>query len=165
MSRTFAGVVAGMIAGAAGATALNAVSHIDQAVRGRPASDAPKRTAAALADVAGASDVDVANDDTTANRLEGIGSLAGLGVGVGIGALAGVLRIYWVKVPKPLAPVLVGLAAMAVSDGTMAALGVAEPKKWTPGSVVEDAVPHIAYGMVTTAALHRLLDPRTPRAR
>ena len=152
-----------MIAAAAGATGLNAVTYLDQALRGRPGGDTPAETAKALADAANTT---VPGDkDTAGNRFEGAGALAGLGVGVGVGALAGLLRAYWIKVPKPLAPVLVGLAAMGISDTTMAALGVSDPKEWTPGTVAADAVPHLAYGLVTTAALHRLLDPRTPRAR
>ena len=163
MARSFAGVVAGMIAGAAGATALNAVTYLDQAVRGRPAGSTPSRTAKALAD---AVNVSVPGGrDTAQNRFEGLGPLAGLGVGVGVGALSGLLRIYWVKTPKPVAAVAVGLGAMAISDSTMTALGVAEPRDWTAGTVAADAIPHLAYGLVTTAALHRLLDPRTPHAR
>ena len=59
----------------------------------------------------------------------------------------------------------VGLGAMAISDTTMTALGVAEPRTWTASTVAADVIPHLAYGLVTTAALHRLLDPRTPHAR
>ncbi len=162
MATPFAGVVAGMIAGAAGSTALNAVSYADQALRGRPAGDTPAETARTLADV---TDVTVpGGPDERQNRFEGLGPLAGLAVGVGVGALAGVLRSYRVKIPKGLSAVTVGLGAMAISDTTMAALKVSEPKDWTAGTVVADAVPHLAYGLVTTAALHRLLDPRTPHS-
>ena len=162
MARPFAGIVAGLIAGAAGATALNAVTYLDQAVRGRPGGDTPAKTVEAISDV---TNIDVPGDgDTAENRLQGLGPLAGLGVGVGVGALSGLLRIYWVKVPKPLSAVIVGLGAMAISDTTMAALKVSDPKEWTAETVVSDVVPHLAYGLVTTAALHRLLDPRTPHA-
>ncbi|MDQ2837189.1 MAG: hypothetical protein M3Y42_03045 [Actinomycetota bacterium] len=53
MSRLSSGVLAGMIAGAAGATALNLVSYGDQAIRARPAADTPGRTVNALCEVAG----------------------------------------------------------------------------------------------------------------
>lgn len=163
MSRPLAGLVAGALAGAAGATALNAVTYLDQAVRGRPSADTPGQTVNALADSTG---VGVPGDaDTKQNRLEGLGPLAGLAVGVGVGALCGLLRAYSIKIPKTVSPFVVGLGAMAISDSTMTALKISDPRSWTPSTVAMDAVPHLAYGMVTTATLHRLLDPRTPQVR
>jgi hypothetical protein len=44
----------------------------------------------------------------------------------------------------------------------MAVLKISDPRSWTPSSVASDAVPHLAYGAVTTWALHLMLDPRTP---
>lgn len=162
MSRLLAGVVAGALAGAAGATALKAVSYADMALRGRPAGNSPKATVDAAADRA---PVDVPGEgDEAGNRAEGLGQLAGLGVGVGLGAVSGVLRAFHVKVPKVLAPFALGLGAMALSDTVMTALHVTEPRSWDAATVAADAVPHIAYGLVATAALHRLLDPRTPHA-
>lgn len=163
MARPLSGGVAGVLAGMAGATALNAVTYLDQAARGRPAGDTPGQTVNALADTAG---VDVpGNAEERQNRLEGLGPLAGLAVGIGVGALSGLLRGFSIKVPKAVAAVAVGLGAMAVSDSTMAALGISDPRSWTPSSVAMDAIPHLAYGAVTVATLHRLLDPRTPHVR
>lgn len=162
MSRFLAGAVAGALAGASGATALNAVSYADMALRGRPAGSSPKATVDAAADKSG---TDVPGEGEQAkNRSSGAGQLAGLGVGVGVGIVAGVLRAYHVKIPKGLAPFALGLGAMAISDGTMTALGVADPRSWTAKSVAADALPHLAYGTVLSAALHRMLDPRTPHA-
>lgn len=162
MSRLFAGIVAGALAGAAGTTALNAVSFGDMALRGRPAGSSPKATVDAAAEKSG---TDVPGDsDTAPNRADGIGQLAGLGVGVGVGAVAGILRVFHVKVPKALSPFVLGLGAMALSDTVMSGLGVTDPKKWTVSTVAADALPHLAYGLVTTAAVHRMLDPRTPQA-
>ncbi len=162
MSRLLAGVVAGALAGAAGATALNAVSYTDMVLRGRPAGSSPKATVDAAAEATG---TDVPGQgDTAPNRADGAGQLAGLGVGVGLGAVAGILRIYHVKVPKALSPIALGLGAMALSDTVMTALHVTEPRSWDPATVASDALPHLAYGLVATATLHRLLDPRTPHA-
>jgi hypothetical protein len=161
MSRVFAGLVAGAIAGAAGATALNVVTYADMAFRGRSASSRPEAAADAMASTAGA---EVPGDaEETKNRKSGLGNIAGIGVGVGLGAITGVLRAFHVKVPKPLAPFVMGLAAMAVSDGVMSRLEVTDPRTWDAKSVAADALPHLAYGFVQTAALHRMLDPRTPQ--
>jgi hypothetical protein len=103
--------------------------------------------------------------DEVANRLEGLGPLAGYGVGIGVGAIAGLLRGSHVKVPKVLAIVAVGLGAMALSDSVMTALKITEPRSWTVESVAADAIPHLAYGLVTVHTLHRLLDPTTPLVR
>lgn len=101
---------------------------------------------------------------TSSNRSEGLGALAGMGVGVGVGVAASLLRTERIKALKPLAAIAVGLGAMLVSDSVMAALGVSDPREWTSKSVAMDALPHLAYGLMTTATLHRLLDPRTPHA-
>lgn len=149
-----------MIAGAAGATALNLVTYSDQAIRARPAGDTPGQTVNALSEVVG---VDVpGGPEQRQNRLEGLGPLSGLAVGIGVGALAGALRGYSVTVPKALAATVIGLGAMAISDTTMAVLKISDPRSWTPSSVASDAIPHLAYGAVTTAALHLMLDPQTP---
>lgn len=163
MIRPFAGIVAGSLAGMAGATALNAVTYVDQVVRARPAGDAPKKTVRALADAA---DLDLPGSAREVDaRLEGAGPLAGLAVGIGVGAAAGLLRGVHVTVPKLLAIAVVGLGAMALSDTVMTRLGVTEPRSWTAESLAADALPHLAYGLVTVHTLHRLLDPTTPQVR
>lgn len=163
MAGPIAGIAAGIIAGAAGTTALNAVSYADQALRGRPGGSSPKQTVDALADAAG---VDVPGGrEASGNRSEGLGALAGMGVGIGVGIAASLLRTERVKAPKGVAAVAVGLGAMAISDSVMAALGISDPREWTSTTVAMDALPHLAYGLMTTATLHRLLDPRTPHAR
>lgn len=160
MIRPFAGIVAGSLAGMAGATALNATTYLDQAVRARPAGSTPRQTVGKLADAAG---VDIPGSGKEVdNRLEGMGQLAGYGVGIGVGALAGLLRGSHVKVPKLLAIVAVGLGAMALSDTVMTRLGVTEPQEWTAESIAADAIPHLAYGFITVHTMHRLLDPTTP---
>ena len=152
-----------MLAGAAGATALNAFTYAQQAAKGTASSATPDQAALAVTRAVGA---EVPGDpDTRQNRLEGLGPLAGLGVGLGVGALGGALRALGVKVPIGLAPVAVGLGAMAVSDGVMTAVGITDPRTWTPSSVAQDALPHLVYGAVTVLALHRMVDPDTLQVR
>lgn len=163
MARPLSGAVAGILSGMAGATALNVVTYVDQAVRARPAGDTPGQTVNALADTAGLEVPGGAEDRQ--NRLEGLGPLAGLAVGMGVGALSGILRGFSIKVPKAVASMAVGLGAMAISDTTMTLLEVSDPRSWTVRSVAADVLPHLAYGAVTVATLHRLLDPQTPHVR
>ena len=82
--------VLGAAAGAAGTTALNAVTYLDMAVRGRPSSSTPEDTVEALSErthlpVPGEGEV---HD----NRVAGLGPLTGLLAGVGVGALLGLSR-------------------------------------------------------------------------
>lgn len=140
----------GAAAGAAGTTALNAVAYLDMAVRGRPTSDTPERTVERLADELG---VEIPGDpDTRSNRVAGLGPLTGIAAGVGVG-IAGGLLAGRVRLPLPLAALVLGAAAMAASDGSMAALGVTDPRTWPASSWLADLVPHLAYGAVTAAVL------------
>lgn len=161
MIRPIAGIVAGSLAGMAGATALNATTYLDQVVRARPGGDTPQQAVSKLADVAGL-DIPGSSREVDA-RLDGAGPLAGLAVGIGVGAAAGLLRGIHIKVPKLLAIAAVGLGAMALSDTVMTKLGITEPRTWTAESIAADALPHLAYGLVTVHTLHRLLDPTTPQ--
>lgn len=163
MSRALTGLTSGMLAGAAGATALNLFTYTQQAVAGTPSGATPDQAAQAVVQAVGAEVP--GTPDQVQNRLEGLGPVSGLGVGLGIGALAGLLRAFGVKIPIAAAPVILGLGAMAVSDGVMTAVGVTDPRTWTPASVVQDAVPHLVYGAVTVLALHRMIDPSTQQVR
>lgn len=159
MSRALSGLTSGLIAGAAGATALNAWTYAQQALQGTPSSATPDQAAQAVVQSVGGQVP--GGPAEVANRLEGMGPLAGYGVGLGVGSLAGLLRALRVKVPFPVAVAVVGLGAMAVSDTVMSAVGITDPRTWTPASVAQDAVPHLAYGAVTVLALHRMIDPHT----
>jgi hypothetical protein len=163
MARLTTGITSGLLASAAGATALNAFTYAQQALKGTPSGATPDQAAQATIETVGGHVR--GTPDQRQNRLEGLGPLSGYGVGLGVGALAGALRAYGVKVPIGLAPVIVGLGAMAISDGVMSALGIADPRTWTASSVVNDALPHLAYGGVTVLALHRMIDPHTIQVR
>lgn len=159
MSRLSSGITSGVLAGAAGATALNAFTYGLQAVQGTPSSATPDQAAYAVAESVG---VGVPGDaDKKQNRLEGLGPLSGYAVGLGVGAVGGALRALGIKIPMPVAPVVLGLGAMAISDSVMTALKITDPRMWTATSVLRDALPHLVYGGVTVLALHRMLDPHT----
>jgi hypothetical protein len=149
----FKAVVRGVAAGAAGTTALNAVTYLDMAVRGRPSSDTPQQAVEKLAEQAG---VDVPGEgDVRENRIQGLGPLAGIATGVGIGVAAGLLRPIIGRLPTVIGAPLLGAAAMAGSDVPLTKLGLTDPSKWTSLEWLSDAVPHLAYGAVTFALLKR----------
>jgi hypothetical protein len=83
-------VLRGAAAGAAGTTALNVVTYIDMALRGRPPSSTPQRTVERLAETAHLSIP--GQGDRRASRVEGLGALTGLVAGVGVGSVFGLAR-------------------------------------------------------------------------
>ena len=159
MGRLLTGLTSGVLAGAAGATALNAVTYALQAVQGTASSATPDQAALAVTDELG---IDVPGDpDTRQNRLEALGPLSGLAVGLGVGGAGGLLRALGIKIPIGLAPIVLGLGAMTISDSVMTAVGITDPRTWTPSTVLQDAAPHLVYGAVTVLTLHRMIDPHT----
>lgn len=151
MTAILRSVAAGVAAGAAGTTALNAVTYADMAWRGRPASSTPEDTVEALAHKAG---TEVPGDDQTrGNRLSGLGALTGIAAGVGVGGVLGLLRAAgWRGGPVTRPAVATGLAMLA-GNGPMTVLGVTDPRTWSASSWLSDVVPHVAYGLVTAAVL------------
>jgi hypothetical protein len=152
------GLLAGAAAGAAGTAALNAATYLDMVVRGRGTSSTPEQTVEALEDHL---PVSVPGEgDARENRVSGLGALSGIVTGVGIGAAFGVLHRIGVRPPAPVGAVLVGVAAMASTDLSMAALKVSDPRTWSATDWVSDVLPHLVYGAVTYATL-RALNGRT----
>src|ERR1700712_4083745 len=75
----------GAAAGAAGSTALNAVTYLDMVVRGRGTSSTPEQTVEKLAEKA---HVGIPGEgQERENRLQGLGPMTGLVAGVGVGVL------------------------------------------------------------------------------
>jgi hypothetical protein len=149
-----AGIVAGAAAGAAGTAALNAVTYIDMTVRGRGTSSTPEQTVEAIEDRL---PVSVPGEgETRDNRVSGLGSLSGIVTGIGIGTVFGLLRRAGLRPPTPVGAVLVGLAAMASTDLSMASLKVSDPRTWSAADWLSDLVPHLVYGAVTYATLEAL---------
>ncbi len=143
-------ILRGAAAGAAGTTALNAVTYLDMALRGRPSSEAPNAVVERISDRTG---VPVpGSDDRREQRIAGLGPLLGLAVGIGVGALYGALRAAGWHPRAGIAAAATAGAAMAASDTPMAALGVSDPRTWRPADWLSDLVPHLAYGAVTALA-------------
>ncbi len=144
----------GALAGAAGTTALNALTYLDMSVRARPASELPQQ---AVDKLAAAADHPVPGSGTEKeNRLSGLGSLSGIATGVGIGAMAGLLGPVLRHIPLALSSLLIGAGAMAATDASIARLGLSDPKTWSPTDWASDAGPHLGYGLVTAVALRAL---------
>jgi uncharacterized membrane protein len=151
----------GLIAGAAGTAALFVTTYADMAVRGRPASDTPEQTVSALLDRYGLDLPGTGGEQ--ANRLTALGALSGLATGIGVGGAVGLLRGAGLRLGRVTGTVVVGGAAMAVTDASMAALGVSDPAQWSASDWVADAIPHLVFGYVTTAALAATDRPRPAR--
>jgi hypothetical protein len=153
-SRTISGLgwaLRGAAAGAAGTTALNAVTYLDMAVRGRGASSTPERTVEALA---GKAHVAIPGEgETRENRLQGLGPLTGLAAGVGVGVLAGLARALGVATRPLPAAALTTAAVLVAANGPMTVLGITDPRTWSTTDWVSDLVPHVAYAAVATATL------------
>jgi hypothetical protein len=149
-------LVAGAAGGAAGTTALNAVTYLDMAVRGRSTSSAPEDSIEVLVSRTGLRIP--GEEDTRKNRVAGLGPLNGIFVGVGIGAVLGLARTAGWRPHVLTAGLVTGLGAMAATDSSMAALGVSDPRTWTLMDWLSDVVPHLAYGLAT-AAVAQALDP------
>ena len=154
ISGAFAPLLRGALAGAAGTTALNAVTYADMAVRGRPASTLPERAVDELTQEAGVSIPGSGADKD--NRREGLAPLLGIATGIGVGAAAGVLRPLLTRLPLVVGGVVVGALAMAGSDLPMKAMGLTNPSDWSATDWAADAVPHAAYGLVTVLTLRHL---------
>ncbi|MGH3496288.1 MAG: hypothetical protein ACRDP1_02325 [Nocardioidaceae bacterium] len=124
------------------------------AVRGRPSSSTAQDT---VDTIAGKIGIEIPGDDgTRSNRLAGLGPLTGLATGVGVGALLGLTRALGFPSNPLIAGVVTGGVAMAGTDTPMAALGVTDPSSWAAIDWLSDAVPHLAYGLVTAAVLQAL---------
>ncbi|TFV86653.1 hypothetical protein E4P38_16550 [Blastococcus sp. CT_GayMR16] len=140
----------GAAAGAAGTTALNVVTYLDMAVRGRPASSTPERTLEKLAEVA---HVPVPGDGKTrANRVEGLGALTGLVSGIGVGGLFGLARASGVRAGT----LVTTLVVLVSTNGPMTVLGITDPRTWSRSDWLSDLVPHLAYGAVVATTLDAL---------
>ncbi|MCF6743592.1 hypothetical protein E9529_04760 [Blastococcus sp. KM273128] len=141
----------GLAAGALGTVVLDAVNHLDMAVRGRPASSVPERTVEAAASALGR-DVP-GRGQARRSRLGALGALAGTANGLAGGLLASALRSAGVRFPAPVGALVAGGTSMALTDGAVAALGVEDPRTWGREEWLADAVPHLAYGAAVQAVL------------
>jgi hypothetical protein len=136
----------GAAAGAAATTALNAVTYLDMAVRGRGASSTPEQTVEKLAEKA---HVEIPGDEEhRQNRVQGLGPLTGLVAGIGVGVLTGLIRAAGFRSSKPVGIALTTAVVLVVANGPMTVLGITDPRTWSATDWLSDVVPHLAYGVV-----------------
>jgi hypothetical protein len=154
-------LLAGIAAGAAGTTALNAVTYLDMAARARPASSTPDATVRKAQELTGI-DLGESTEDVE-NRRSALGALLGIASGLATGALYGLLRPRLRQVPLGVLGIGAGLAANVGTTGPMAALGVTDPRTWPADSWVSDLVPHLAYGLATAAVFESFRRPGRSR--
>lgn len=141
----------GAAAGAAGTTALNAVTYLDMVVRGRGSSSTPEKTVETLADKA---HVQIPGDDETRqNRLQGLGPMTGLLAGVGVGVTVGLVRASGFRSQPLVGTLLTTLGVLVAANGPMTALGVTDPRTWSATDWLSDLVPHVVYGAVVKTTM------------
>jgi hypothetical protein len=142
-------LLTGVAAGAAGTTALNAVTYLDMAARARPASTTPYETVRRAQELTGRS---LGDGEDAEHRRSALGALLGIAAGLATGAAYGLVRPRLRHVPLGVLGVGAGVAANVGTTGPMAALGVTDPRTWPAESWLSDLVPHLAYGLATAAA-------------
>jgi hypothetical protein len=145
------GILRGAAAGAAGATALNAVSYLDMAWRGRAASSMPENAVEKIAELINRPVQ--GSGETRQNRLTGLGALSGIATGIGVGSVFGFLRPVVLRFGPVVGPIVIGGAAMAASDVPLVKLGLTDTKDWSNIDWASDIVPHLAFGIATYATL------------
>ncbi len=152
-------MIAGFLAGAAGEFAANVLTFGEMFIRARPASQMPTKTAARLADVAG---LELAQPgerpDKATNRQEAAGGLLTYLVALSTALLYAAVRRAGLRLPVPVAGLLVGAAAMAAADTTATVVGATDPKEWGVDGWLLDIASHAAYGIAVAATVEGL-DP------
>jgi hypothetical protein len=143
----------GAAAGAAGTTALDAVTYLDMAIRGRGASSTPERTVEKLAEQV---HLPLGDGEQRENRLQGLGPLTGLAAGIGMGVLTGLLRAAGLRTRPATGTALITAGVMAAANGPMVVLGITDPRSWSAADWASDVVPHLAYAAVVKTTLDAL---------
>jgi hypothetical protein len=144
-------VLRGAAAGAAGTTALNAVTYLDMAVRGRGTSSTPEQAVEALA---GKAHLSIPGEgQTRENRLQGLGPLTGILAGVGVGVLVGLVRAAGFRSQPLVGTALTTAGVLVAANGPMTVLGITDPRTWSTTDWISDVVPHLAYAAVVTTTM------------
>ena len=152
MRHLLRGLVVGVASGAAGTTALNAVTYLDMVVRARPASSTPEESVNKLAQATGVSIP--GDEEQRAHRISGLGPLLGLATGVAVGAVVGVATAAGWNPGRTTGVLVTGGAALVAGNAPMVVLKVTDVRSWSVSDWVSDVVPHLAYG----AAAYLTLD-------
>jgi hypothetical protein len=133
----------GLAAGVVGTALLNAVTYLDMAVSGRPASSVPEQAVGRMAARVG---ISLGEGDNARRRRSALGALMGLLTGMTAGAMYGVIRPLATEAPRPVAIIAVGLGTMVATDTSIVALGVTDPASWSAHDWLSDLLPHLAFG-------------------
>jgi hypothetical protein len=148
---TLGWVLRGAAAGAAGTTALNAVTYLDMVGRGRGTSSTPEQTVEALAEKA---HVQIPGDEEKrSNRVQGLGPLTGLVAGIGVGVLTGLARAAGFRTRPLVGTALTTAGVLVAANGPMTVLGITDPRTWSTTDWVSDVVPHLAYAAVVKTTM------------
>lgn len=129
-------MLAGVAAGAAGTAVLNATTYLDIAVRGRAPSDLPSRMAKHLAQKIG-----ISLDE---HRQTGLGMLLGYADGLSVGAILSGARAVFPRLPMLWTGMALGIATLAISEGTATLMHEADPATWTQW--LSSLLPRFMYG-------------------
>ncbi|HEY0225867.1 MAG TPA: hypothetical protein VGC05_05605 [Mycobacterium sp.] len=154
------GLLSGAAAGAAGTTALNVITYLDIALRGRPTSSTPERTVEAMARLFGLTVP--GSGDVLANRISGLGALTGYAAGIGMGMILGLADALGWRPRLLIATLVASALALIGTNGPMTVLGVTDPTTWSLVDWISDVVPHLGYGIVTALVLYYLFPQRSP---
>ena len=141
----------GALAGAAGTTALNAVTYLDMAVRGRPASSTPQETVERLLGILHLSPP--ADETGREAVISGLGSLLGTVAGTAAGVGIAALRTTGHPSSRAGTFATTFALAMLVGNGPMTVLQVTDPRSWSRADWLADVVPHLAYAAAASAVL------------
>jgi hypothetical protein len=148
----------GAAAGAAGTTALNAVTYLDMVVRGRGSSSTPEQTVEKLSEKA---HVPIPGEgETRQNRVQGLGPMTGLVAGVGVGVVTGLVRAAGLRTPPLVGTALTTLGVLVATNGPMTVLGITDPRTWSATDWVSDVVPHLAYAAVVRSTIDAFTEPQ-----
>jgi hypothetical protein len=158
--RIWSGLLRGTAAGAAGTTALNVITYLDIALRGRPTSSTPERTVEAMARLVGLTIP--GSGDVLVNRISGLGALTGYAAGIGMGLLLGLAFALGWRPGLIVVTLVASAIALIGTNGPMTVLGVTDPCTWGIVGWISDLIPHLGYGMVTALVLRCLYPPRRP---
>jgi hypothetical protein len=142
----------GLIAGAAGTSALNVVAYLDMVVRGREASSLPQQAVEKLAGLAGAH---LGKGERAEHRKQALGALLGYSTGAGAAVCYGLLasrRRPSGPVGWPMGVPALTALAMTGSNAPLMLLGLTDPRQWSATDWLSDVLPHLAYGITAHAA-------------
>ncbi|MGV9720493.1 hypothetical protein [Nocardia beijingensis] len=156
-------ILLGAAAGAAGTTALNAVTFLDMIARGRPPSRTPEESVQHLTGTLG---VEVPGDEEQRwNRISGAGALLGTATGVSVGCAHGLARSAGWQPSILTASIADTATAMSVTALSLFASGVSDPRRWTRSDWLSDFAPHLAYGLVTSLTYAAMTEGRSTSKR